>query len=1258
MLRALGEYTIVNVSDGQNGTPGAEGPQGEKGDDGSSFHWNMLKNTDDLTKWSRESGVTCTSSSDGWYKVTDNTHTSSRWGIYQNVSVAPSTTYSISVWAKNEARLSVSFVDTVGWGSEVGYSGSGEALLKYTFTTTEACSTVRVYLNFYPTDNLKECYFKRPKLEIGKTISDWCGTYEEQHGASAEAVVEYALIIDGGDISSATWSTIVPEFLVGYSYWRRVRTIWSDGRADSFSTPQRDDVLTGAMLSYANFSFQMSSSVFIRNLRDKASFTTISFLPRVSGYGLIETAFVVDGVETASSFISISYTDTRDVINVYMKAEYLGSSIHTDVQVLTCVDETVPPFYLGPMASAPTDANGLNLIKGDWYFNSSESKTYVYTDTGVWKVIEPEDENFSEMALSTLSDKFSSALDMTGEVLAENIFVKNLISSFVTAAYIAAKDIELLPGGALRSKGYSKGTVAKLIKGEALDAGAPEKGFHLDTDGNAEFYKANMYEAVINKGTLNAVSVNGELNADTFATLKAETVSSAHRAVAITGGNAYWCESDIIAALKSAESSIGNVLSCSGSYYGSSITYCLYLLSAELTKARVVFNYSGITTYQTFNKRGVAIKRNYYFQTRNATFRTETICGVMEFSRSWYYSINGSSYTLMPSSLTLSCDGNPYISVKTSTDDEMIPANAQIFSSLIRSFYRDSFWGKAFVNYNTSDTNGNVLYVGENYTARFPLDLSTAEFVENSISYKTSCAGIAYGNGSIVILDEASDLATSPTTYISSNGGRSYTAYNTKGSVSRDDAWVALIYFNSYFYAFHCTGLGMTENKVSRSSDGKTWTSVTGFTIEPVRDGYNQAFIQVLNTLYTIRVENSSSGYDFYLAKTTDLSTWSDASKITTLSAYPNYKPTIVFSSKFGRFYASIGTDIFTSSDGVTWTTVYNSYGSDNAITVLPGNTLGYVDISANNTSANIIKAERVTTNHCAILSDSAIYGYYTFSDLHEGWNFFSSANDFLGYISPNTKRMLSASDAFSITCSGLTFNSANANRYYKYRGIEKLVGSSYQAISSGIASKIDQASAPAFSFKKLGESSVTTVTASSIKSITWDENSLNVITDTKTYTITLTEFLASLTLTFTPIGRVRGNYTESIYPEESESARASDIDLGSVGNKFNHVYAKTLHGALDGNASTASKASIVIDAGDGRSLTLSYSKAGLSSNPTWVAAWNSNELRAVAPSVLSVGYAASAGSASKADSATKANSADSAKKATSADSATKAYWA
>ena len=89
------------------------------------------------------------------------------------------------------------------------------------------------------------------------------------------------------------------------------------------------------------------------------------------------------------------------------------------------------------------------------------------------------------MALSTLPDKFASALNVEDEVLAENIYVKNLISSFVTAQYIAAKDLELLPGGAIRSKDYEKGTVTKRINGEEIPLGTPEKGFHLDTSGDA-----------------------------------------------------------------------------------------------------------------------------------------------------------------------------------------------------------------------------------------------------------------------------------------------------------------------------------------------------------------------------------------------------------------------------------------------------------------------------------------------------------------------------------------------------------------------------------------------------------------------------------------------------------------------------------------------------------------------------------------------------------------------------------------------------
>lgn len=64
-------------------------------------------------------------------------------------------------------------------------------------------------------------------------------------------------------------------------------------------------------------------------------------------------------------------------------------------------------------------------------------------------------------------------------------------------------------------------------------------------------------------------------------------------------------------------------------------------------------------------------------------------------------------------------------------------------------------------------------------------------------------------------------------------------------------------------------------------------------------------------------------------------------------------------------------------------------------------------------------------------------------------------------------------------------------------------------------------------------------------------------------------------------------------------------------GNKNGGTGGVTLYAdAFAGRANTTNK---VIDSGDGRELTLNYSAEGIS-NPTWLAAWNGNELRGVAP--------------------------------------------
>ena len=1151
---------------GDQGLKGDKGDQGLKGDTGaagSSFHWNMLKNTDDLTKWNRESGVTCAADEDGWFKVTDTTHTSSRWGIYQNVSVSPSTKYTVTVRARHSACLSVSYSDTVGWGSQVGSSGDGETLLKYTFTTSSACTTARIYLNLYPTSDNKYCFFRHPKLEEGGTASDWCGTYEEQHGASAEAIVQYALVRDGESVSSATWSEMVPEFLVGYSYWRRVRTVWSDGRADTFSTPQRDDVLTGAMKGYAQFTFQMSTGVYTRNLRDKTSVTTVTLSPRVSGYGLPETVFEVDGVEISSFVISIPFTEERDEITVQMKAEYLGAIIRSETQTLRCVDETIAPFYIGSLHGAPSDAGGLTLLKGDWYFNATEGKTYVYTSSGTWKVIDTSDENFAEMALSTLPDKFAAAMDTETELMAENIYVKNLITSFVTAAYIATKDLELLPGGAVRSKDYKKGTVAKLIRGESLPSGSPEKGFHLDTDGNAEFYKASMYEAVVNRGTLNDVSVNGELNADTFSTLKTQTVSSAHRAADITAGNAYWAESAVIAALDSYASG-AVVRAFSGSFYGTAFSKMMFLSESERTLVRYLLQLDGLTRYTSRSFTTASVRTGVTITPKSCTYIADSLNGRITAQTAWYSSLNGGAFSAIQNRVTLICPPSSSITVKSKEDSTVLPDTAKAFTLPRVSQATAGFSGIAVQGTDSGDPEGRLLYIGENKTLRLAADLSSFAIVDNNLGDYAYPEEIAYGNGRIVMIDSASDLGASPQTYVSTDGGRNFATYNVKTSSSRSDAWGDLLFFNSYFYAFHYTGISGTLNRVVRSSDGINWTSVSGPNLDPVRSCYaTQPFVQSGSSIYTIRSEYvSSDTYDFYLSRSSDLSSWSDVSKIGTgASVYStDFPPSLTITN--GRFYVCIGTTLRTSADGINWTTVYCPPEYTGMITVLPGSNLSAVLVTESKVTT--LMASKMTLDMCGVSGTSGCSAYYTYSELASGWNFLDSSGESVGSIPANTSRMMPAGDTLTVKSSSATlFSSASTPLYYRMRGIEKQSGGSWITERTGIASKVDQGTAPVFSFKKLGDGALTSVAASAIKSVTWDDGSINVLTDSRTYTITASDFLASLTLTFVPIGRARGNYTESIYPEAGESERSEDIDLGTMSNRFNTIYANVLYGRL-----------------------------------------------------------------------------------------------
>ena len=77
-----------------------------------------------------------------------------------------------------------------------------------------------------------------------------------------------------------------------------------------------------------------------------------------------------------------------------------------------------------------------------------------------------------------------------------------------------------------------------------------------------------------------------------------------------------------------------------------------------------------------------------------------------------------------------------------------------------------------------------------------------------------------------------------------------------------------------------------------------------------------------------------------------------------------------------------------------------------------------------------------------------------------------------------------------------------------------------------------------------------------------------------------------------------------------------SNVTIQFTPNGISQARFGTLYATLTGSASS------VRDSGNGNETTFAYSKAGLTGNPSWLAAWNGYELRAIAPNQITAGSA------------------------------------
>ena len=125
-----------------------------------------------ISSFSKEGSVTFTEDTDGWYKVVDSSHTSSRWGIYYDFDVRPSTTYTLTVYSKSTTGISCSigigsFPGAVTWPAVRDTNNtSTEKLTTYTWTTTQNDTRARIYLAMTPGSTIADNYvfYKEPKV--------------------------------------------------------------------------------------------------------------------------------------------------------------------------------------------------------------------------------------------------------------------------------------------------------------------------------------------------------------------------------------------------------------------------------------------------------------------------------------------------------------------------------------------------------------------------------------------------------------------------------------------------------------------------------------------------------------------------------------------------------------------------------------------------------------------------------------------------------------------------------------------------------------------------------------------------------------------------------------------------------------------------------------------------------------------------------------------------------------------------------------
>lgn len=138
---------------------------------------NYILNSEDLSGWKAESGVTVTKNEeDDYWKIESNNHTTNHWGIYKDIAVESGTCYTSSVFCKPGT---VNAEVTSGPGASLAAGDSYSKESRAVNTAGTSGTAWRIYLHISPKADGDYAYFKLPKLEKGNQATDWTAAPED-----------------------------------------------------------------------------------------------------------------------------------------------------------------------------------------------------------------------------------------------------------------------------------------------------------------------------------------------------------------------------------------------------------------------------------------------------------------------------------------------------------------------------------------------------------------------------------------------------------------------------------------------------------------------------------------------------------------------------------------------------------------------------------------------------------------------------------------------------------------------------------------------------------------------------------------------------------------------------------------------------------------------------------------------------------------------------------------------------------------------